>query len=111
MLSTVNSLDGIEAHADWLTANGGSAINRVYITVAVAGNREDGVRIVDVRPIAKCSAPLTGVLFYAPPQGRDNSIRLQFDLDQADRKTDLYKRIRRGCSLFSRKHGLAQESM
>ena len=86
MLSTVNSLDGIEAHADWLTANGGSAINRVYITVAVAGNREDGVRIVDVRPIAKCSAPLTGVLFYAPPQGRDNSIRLQFDLDQADRK-------------------------
>jgi hypothetical protein len=86
MWSTINSLDGIEANADWLAANGGSVVNRVYITVAVAGNREDGVRIVDVRPIAKCSAPLTGTLFYAPAQGRDSSIRLQFDLDQADPK-------------------------
>jgi hypothetical protein len=86
MLSTVNGLDGIEPQVDWLIANGASAADRVYITVAVVGNRKDGVRIVDVRPIAKCSPPLTGTLFYAPPQGRDTSIRLQFDLDKGDRK-------------------------
>ena len=45
--------------------------------------------------------PSDWTLFYAPAQGRGSSIRLQFDLDQADRKPT-YKSNQMRFSLFSR---------
>lgn len=82
MLSHVNGIEGIEEQTDWLIENGAAPVERLFIRIAVTGNREDGVRIVDAKPIAECSGPHTGTLFWAPPQGEEESIRLQFDLDQ-----------------------------
>ena len=82
MLSHVNGIEGIEEQTDWLIENGAATVGRLFIRIAVTGNREEGVRIVDAKPIAECSGPHTGALFWAPPQGEEESIRLQFDLDQ-----------------------------
>ena len=49
MLSHVNGIEGIEEQADWLIENGAAAVERLFIRIAVTGNREDGVRIVDAK--------------------------------------------------------------
>jgi hypothetical protein len=82
MLSHVNGIEEIEEQTDWLVDNGAAPVERLFIRIAVTGNREGGVRMVDARPKAECSGPHTGALFWAPPQGEEESIRLQFDLDQ-----------------------------
>lgn len=84
-LSELNSIEHVgTAQADWLVEHGAVANETVWISIAVSGNRTDGVRIVDVRPIQKCSDPYAGALFLYPPQGSETSLRLNFDLDQTN---------------------------
>lgn len=83
-LAELNSIDSPYEQVDWLVEHGAAPIDTVYVSIAVSGNRPDGVRIVDVKPIRECSTPYAGAIFLAPPQGADNSIILKFNLDQVD---------------------------
>ena len=75
----------LNAQADptaWLENHGGVAPDTVFVQLVLAGNRKEAVRIIDLRPLATCAPPLDGVLFEDPPAGSDESIRIDFDLDQ-----------------------------
>lgn len=81
---TAADLAALNAQTDtaaWLEARGGSPPGTVFVRLVLAGNRTDPVRIIDVAPVARCTAPLDGVLFEDPPAGNDESIRIDFDLD------------------------------
>lgn len=66
----------------WLEARGGSAPSRVLVQLVLAGNRKEPVRIIDMEPVATCTAPLSGPYFEDPPAGGEDSIRIDFDLDR-----------------------------
>lgn len=68
---------------EWLEGRGGVAPDSVYLELSVSGNRDAGVRIVDVRIKPDCTRPLDGLLFLSPPAGSDDSVRLHFDLDDS----------------------------
>lgn len=82
---TDGDLAELNAQADptaWLESRGGVAPDTVFVQLVLAGNRKEAVRIIDLRPVVTCAAPLDGVLFEDPPAGSDESIRIDFDLDQ-----------------------------
>jgi hypothetical protein len=69
---------------DWFRARGAVDPDETYAKVVLEGNRDHVVRVTDVQVTEKrCSAPLTGTMFYAPPAGADEVIRIGFDLDQS----------------------------
>ena len=49
--------------------------------VELEGNRPGPVRITNIRVIAQCRKALDGTLFYNPPQGASDTVKLGFDLD------------------------------
>lgn len=53
------------------------------VEIELEGNRQKTVRIIDVRAVAQCREPLTGTIFYGPPQGTVDTVKLGFDLDEA----------------------------
>jgi hypothetical protein len=71
----------------WLEDRGGVPVGTVFVQMVLAGNRKDAVRIIDLAPVAACSAPLAGALFKDPPAGSDASVRIDFDLDSGSAGT------------------------
>lgn len=60
--------------------------------LVVQNKRPYPIRILDMRVVSQCHAPLTGSLIYAPPQGGPENVQVGFDLDS----TDTEARIERG---------------
>jgi hypothetical protein len=65
----------------WLAAHNMAFAGLVNIQIVVQGNRHHTVRIINVKPVETCSAPLSGTMFFAPGQGADTSARLYVNLD------------------------------
>ncbi|WP_157433226.1 hypothetical protein [Actinomadura rifamycini] len=66
----------------WARPRGGVDVGMVMAQIVLTGNRKTPIRILDMRAASKCSAPLTGTLFYSPTAGVDDTIRVAFNLDQ-----------------------------
>jgi hypothetical protein len=84
MLNYLNSMDGNPvnpAYQHWFSDRNVAFARAVDIQLVVQGNRHHLVRIIDITPVERCSAPLHGTLFFSPPQGADPSAKLYFDLD------------------------------
>jgi hypothetical protein len=69
----------------WFSAHDYSYVGQVDIQLVVQGNRHHLVRIINISPVEKCSAPLGGTMFFGPNQGSDASARLDLDLDDPQR--------------------------
>jgi hypothetical protein len=80
-LAEVNAMEDRFTH---LLARGGSPVGAAFTRILLEGARSDTVRIVDAGIERDCGEPLDGSLFLDPPAGADDSIRLDFDLDEAD---------------------------
>lgn len=80
-LKQLNSAQDSESAPGWLAAHGAlsSAIN---ILVVVQGNRPHTVRIVNIQPVAACTQPLHGTLFYSPSAAEDPVTQLNLNLDK-----------------------------
>lgn len=65
----------------WFEARGGALVGSENIQLTVTGNRQEGVRIVDITPAKQCHAPLNGAYFEAPTAGGAPSLILFMDLD------------------------------
>ena len=76
---------GDPAHQAWFAAHGAVDLGSTEVQIIVEGNRDHRVRIVDLQPVATCSAPLTGTLFLSPPAGIEGGTRLYADLDSTRR--------------------------
>lgn len=73
------------AHQAWFTAHGGVDLGTTEAQITVEGRRDHPVRILDLQPVATCSAPLTGTLFLSPPAGAERTTQLYLDLDSPNR--------------------------
>jgi hypothetical protein len=73
----------IPALDNWAFSHGGYEPN-TDTQLVLENNRSHPVRIIDMRVIKKCGAPVAGTLLYSPDQGNDADIRLGFDLDSND---------------------------
>jgi len=69
----------------WFSAHDYTYVGQVDIQLVVQGNRHHVVRIINITPVEKCSAPLHGTMFFGPNQGADGSTRLYLDLDNPQR--------------------------
>jgi hypothetical protein len=65
----------------WFRSRGGVEAGLSNVKVVLEGNRDHPVRIIGMRPIKHCQAPLLGSIFYSPPAGAEPSITIGFDLD------------------------------
>lgn len=65
----------------WFEARGGALVGAENIQLTVTGNRQAGVRIMDITPVKQCHAPLNGAYFAYPPAGGNSSLVLYLDLD------------------------------
>jgi hypothetical protein len=52
------------------------------VELELEGNRPTPVRITDIAIDARCREPLTGTLFYNPPQGEAETVQIGYDLDR-----------------------------
>jgi hypothetical protein len=86
-LKALNDMKSIYDKDNWFFAHGGYEPN-TDTQLVVQNNRNYLVRIIDMRVIKACAAPLSGTLFYAPDQGGDAEIRLGFNLDSADTEAE-----------------------
>ena len=68
----------------WFRSRGGVDPFLSIVKVVVEGNRDNLVRIIGMRAIKHCQAPLTGTVFSDPAAGADDSIMIGFDLDSND---------------------------
>ncbi|MGW2310383.1 hypothetical protein [Actinomadura luteofluorescens] len=80
----------------WARPRGGVDVGMVMTQIVLTGNRKTPVRILDMRAVSKCSAPLTGTLFYSPTAGADDTIRVAFDLDQPNPRARAWSGWERG---------------
>lgn len=64
-----------------MRAAGGVDPSTSTVEVELEGNRPGPVRITDIRAVVQCRQPLDGTLFYNPPQGQSDTVKLGFDLD------------------------------
>lgn len=64
-----------------MRAAGGIDPDVSTVEVELEGNRPGPVRIIDIRVVAQCRKALDGTLFYNPPQGASDTVKLGFDLD------------------------------
>jgi hypothetical protein len=69
------------AYKEWARSHGGVDPNVSILKLVLEGNRNHTVRVVDLRTIAKCQAPLDGTILYSPPAGADTTEAIGFDLD------------------------------
>ncbi|WP_139184577.1 hypothetical protein [Arthrobacter sp. ok909] len=65
----------------WFESQGGALVGMENISITVTGNREGGVRIMDLTPVKKCSTPLDGTYFESPPAGGSPSLTLSMTMD------------------------------
>ncbi|MGW3345123.1 hypothetical protein ACWDA3_17565 [Nonomuraea rubra] len=70
-----------EAAAAALRALGGAETTESTIELELEGNHQKPVRITNMRLAADCREPLTGTLFFSPPQGESATVKIGFDLD------------------------------
>jgi hypothetical protein len=75
------SVQDPEKHYRWARDRGGVDPGESHIKVVLRGNSTEQVRILGMRAITKCRAPLTGTILYSPPAGADDNIGLGFNLD------------------------------
>ncbi len=83
-LADLNSRPLGDAYDQWFRSRGAVDPDVVDISLVVEGNSNQQVRITDMQVAKKCSAPLTGTMFYSPPAGSELTTKLFFDLDQPD---------------------------
>jgi hypothetical protein len=76
------------AVVQYMKAHGGYPASSVTQLV-VQNTRNYPIRILDMQVVKNCQQPLTGTLFYNPPQGADLSIEVGFDLDSTDPEAKL----------------------
>ena len=69
------------SYSNWFTNHKAAFVNSAGIQLTVQGNRHSTVQIVNITPLAECSNPLRGTLFYAPGQSDDVSAHLYFNLN------------------------------
>lgn len=67
---------------EWFTERGAVDPDFSAIKLVLEGNRNKPVRIVGMRAITRCTAPLAGTLFVYPNGGVDESVKIGFDLDR-----------------------------
>jgi len=79
-MAAVNG-SGSSGSQAWLADHDMAFAGRVDIQLVVQGNRRHLVRIINIKPVEHCSAPLDGTMFFAPGQGEDVSAQLYVDLD------------------------------
>jgi hypothetical protein len=68
----------------WFRIRGGVDPSLSIVKIVVEGNRDNAVRILGMRALKHCQAPLTGTLFLDPTAGADDSVMIGFDLDSDD---------------------------
>jgi hypothetical protein len=84
-LGRLNSMSHYSDEQDpWFRRKGAVDPIDTNIKIVAHGNRDRPVRIVDMKVVPRCSAPLMGTLFESPTAGSEESVRLGFDLDEED---------------------------
>jgi hypothetical protein len=82
----LDQLNSMSRYSDeqhqWLRQRGAVDPFDTDVKIVVRGNRDRSVRIIDMKVLPRCSAPLTGTLFDSPTAGSQESVRLGFDLDE-----------------------------
>jgi hypothetical protein len=68
----------------WYAEHEGTAVDFGTTTFTVRGNAKESVRIVDLRVLKDCAAPLDGTFFRGYSQGSGDTLRIGFDLDAPD---------------------------
>ena len=75
-LRVLNSNPFANADYGWLIRHGAVATGTVDIQLVFQGNRTHTVRILNIKPVEKCTRPLGGTIFYAPSAGSDSITQL-----------------------------------
>lgn len=52
--------------------------------LVVQNTRNYGIQVLNMNVLKSCSSPMTGTLFYEPPQGAVLNVQVGFDLDSVD---------------------------
>lgn len=73
----------ITGFADYLYSFGGYAQN-TDTQIVLQNDSKQPVKILDMRVVKDCQAPLTGTLVFGPNAGGDDDVRIGFDLDSPD---------------------------
>ncbi len=65
----------------WFLRAGAVDTSPIDIQLIVQGNRDNEVRITNIKPVASCQVASYGTLFYSPTSGADGSTVLLLNLD------------------------------
>jgi hypothetical protein len=68
-------------YESWFTEHKGAALGMGVITVALRGNADDKVQIVNVKVMKNCAKPYDGTYFRGYSQGSGDTVKVAFDLD------------------------------
>ncbi|GHF50052.1 hypothetical protein FHX82_003841 [Amycolatopsis bartoniae] len=68
----------------WYGDRGGAALGSGLTTITVRGNKDEQVRIVDLKVVKQCGPPFDGTFFQGYSQGTGDNVTIGFDLDQND---------------------------
>jgi hypothetical protein len=83
-LDELNALPPEAQHA-WLETKGGVSPTVMYVQLTLSGNRSDGARILDLKPVSDCSQPpYSGTVFESPPAFLEVSLLVALHLDEPD---------------------------
>jgi hypothetical protein len=70
-------------HKDWLRRHDAYALAQEDIWFTLTGERSQPVTITQLRPrLLSCGPPVSGAVFYAPPEGENNVKQLAVNLDR-----------------------------
>jgi hypothetical protein len=84
-LKTLNRIPRYSPQYDsWFRSRGGVDPFLSIVKVVVEGSRDHLVRIIGIRAIKRCRAPLTGTYFVDPAASADDSVMIGFDRDGTD---------------------------
>ncbi|MEV0593817.1 hypothetical protein [Nonomuraea cavernae] len=93
-----------EEQHQWLRRKGAVHPIDTNIKIVVHGTRDRPVRIVDMKVVPRCGAPLAGSLFESPTAGSEESVQLGFDLDEnSPRARTIVNKSQWGGDYFQRK--------
>ncbi|WP_423182498.1 hypothetical protein [Arthrobacter sp. NyZ413] len=74
-----------EAQHAWLESKGGVSPGIMYVQLTLSGNRSEAVRILDLKPVSKCTQPpYSGTLFESPPAFLEASLLVSLHIDDPD---------------------------
>lgn len=82
-LSSLNSKNQVmdPSYAAWFASRDFAYTGQVVIEVQAQGTQDHTVRLINVAPVERCTAPMNGTLFLNPGQGEDLSAQLYLDLN------------------------------